>query len=189
MTLAEILSSKGGIFDKYFVNLYPSEYKAIFAETPAKYLDTYTLLTFGGRTVLPAAVARFDEFVTAVIDLGVNQWVRLAAAMRAEYDATKPLMSETSQVSEGTTDNADNSETLNAVKAFDDTELIDSQRDKQSTNKSQNERHSITSNQYGLGVNRNYRQLIQDEKELREVRWQQDIINQIVTSITLQVWK
>lgn len=188
MTLSEILNSKGGIFDKFFVNLYPSEYKEIFAETPAKQLDAYVLMTFGGRTVFPAIIDQFDMYITTLINLGVNQWVRMAAAMRAEYDATRPLMSDTSQVSEGTTDNADDSETLNAVKAFDDTQLIDSQRDKQTSSKSQNERHSVTSNQYGLGVNRNYRQLVQGEKELREIRWQQDIVAQIVNSITLSVY-
>ena len=185
----EILNSKGGIFGKYFVNLYPDEFKQIFKETPAKYLDTYTLVTFGGRTVLPAVVERFDEYLAATLDLGIHQWLRLAAAMRADYDATKPLMFENTQVSEGTTDNADDTETLNAVKAFDDTELIDNQRDKQKTNKSQNERHSATSIQVGLGVSRNYRRLVQDEKELRELRWQQEIVNQIVNSITLQIWK
>lgn len=188
MTLSELLNNNGGIFEKYFVNLYPNEYQTIFAETAAKQLDSYTRLMFGARTVFPAVVDNYADYITSLISLGVNQWTRLAAAMRAEYDATKPLMSESTQVSEGTTDNADDSETLNAVKAFDDTQLIDSQRDKQTSNKSQNERHSITSNQYGLGSNRNYRQLVQNEKELREIKWQQDIVAQIVNSITLSVY-
>lgn len=189
MTYRELFGAGNGIFASIFFADYPTQYAAIFGDTPAEKLDLYALMNFGQRTVIDAVTAdTAHDIVSSVIAVNVQGWEREAAAMLADYDVLTPVTGEIERTETVTLqENTDNTET-DANKAFNDTDFSDSDRKTAADERNRTESRKTTETSKGTGASKSISNEIAKELQLRRDNWRKNIIFALVNEITLSIY-
>jgi len=191
MTYKELFGTAGnGIFASIFFADYPTQYAAIFGDTPAAQLDTYALMNFGQRTVIDAVTAdTAHDIVSSVIAVNVQGWEREAAAMLADYDVLTPVTGQVERTETVTLqESTDNTET-GANKAFNDTDFSDSDRKTANDERNRTESRKTTETSKGTGASKSISSEIAKELQLRRDNWRKNIIFALVREITTSIYE
>ena len=190
MTYKELFGTAGnGIFASIFYADYPTQYAAIFGDTPAEKLALYSLTNFGQRTVIDAVTAdTAHDIVSSVIAVNVQGWEKQAAAMLADYDVTNPT-GETITRTESTTETETGNGTDTASNVpFNDNDFTDVDKQTQQETKNGTRETETTEKRTGIGANKNFSEAIAKEMELRRDNWRKNIIFAVVNEITLSIY-
>lgn len=142
MKLNELVENKGlfAIFAEYFA----TDFATIFGDTTAATLDTWTALKYGTRLVIDGInTENYTEFATAVINVNLYNWLQIAAALNSEIT---PTGNAETRAKTGTIrrENRENSTTLDAAKAFNDTDFVDSDRNTATNNCTNIDTYNVT---------------------------------------------
>lgn len=185
MLFKELFIGENQLFGVIFKQRYPEIYAEIFGETNP---DTFALVKFGNRTVLDSFTeANCKEFTGAVIDMCVDTFKSQFEVFTKKYDFLKPVLQSTSYdktvtVSESNTDGITKSD-----KAFnDDVFKDDSKEDKtEAKNRTETETNIVER----AGFNGNVTQAMLDEYRARLMNVREDIINTLVSYLTLSIYQ
>lgn len=190
MKYSELFTKGNGIFQAVFKTEYPTEYAAIFGDTPAEKLDLYALMNFGQRTVIDAVTAdTAHDIVSSVISVNVQGWEREAAAMLADYDVLTPVTGSVERTETVTLqESTDNTET-GANKAFNDTDFSDSDRKTSNDERNRTEERKTTETSKGTGASKSISTEIAKELQLRRDNWRKNIIFALVSEITTSIYE
>lgn len=190
MKYNELFTKNNGIFKTVFNAEYPTEYVAIFGDTPPEKLDAYTLLKCGGKTLVGSITSdNAKDVVMAVIAVNVQGWVREAEAMLADYDVLTPVTGTVERTETVTLqENTDNTET-GANKAFNDNDFSDGDRKTETDERNRTEERRTTETIIGTGTSKSISNEISKELQLRRDKWQEKIIFALVSEITLDIYE
>ena len=185
MLFKELFIGENQLFGVIFKQRYPEIYAEIFGETNP---DTFALVKFGNRTVLDSFTeANCKEFTCAVLDMCVDTFKSQFEVFTKKYDFLKPVLQSTSSdktvtVSESNTDGITKSD-----KAFnDDVFKDDSKEDKtEAKNRTETETNIVER----VGFNGNVTQAMLDEYRARLMNVREDIINTLVSYLTLSIYQ
>lgn len=185
MLFKELFIGENQLFGVIFKQRYPEIYVEIFGETNP---DTFALVKFGNRTVPDSFTeANCKEFTGAVLDMCVDTFKSQFEVFTKKYDFLKPVLQSTSSdktvtVSESNTDGITKSD-----KAFnDDVFKDDSKEDKtEAKNRTETETNIVER----AGFNGNVTQAMLDEYRARLMNVREDIINTLVSYLTLRIYQ
>lgn len=185
MLFKELFIGENKLFGVIFKQRYPEIYAEIFGDTNP---DTFALVKFGNRTVLDSFTeANCKDFTAAVLDMCVDTFKSQFEVFTKKYDFLKPVLQSTSSdktvtVSESNTDGITKSN-----KAFnDDVFKDDSKEDK---TKDKNRTETETNIVERTGFNGNVTQAMLDEYRARLMNVREDIINTLVSYLTLSIYQ
>lgn len=185
MLFKELFIGENQLFEVIFKQRYPEIYAEIFGETKP---DTFALVKFGNRTVLDSFTeADCKDFTGAILDMCVDTFKSQFEVFTKKYDFLKPVLQSTSSdktvtVSESNTDGITKSD-----KAFnDDVFNDDSKEDKtEAKNRTETETNIVERS----GFNGNVTQAMLDEYRARLMNVREDIINTLVSYLTLSIYQ
>lgn len=189
MKYKELFTPDKGIFTTIFKPNYPEQYGVIFGQTVPQVYDVLALLQCGNKTLLGTVTPdSYTEIVNAIIAVNVDNWVRAANAMLAEYDAMKPVKRETTR-----TEKTGETETFNDVstdsrKAFNDPDFSPDSRGVSDSSKNRDTDRQTVETVAGLGESANVTEQIRKEFALRLDKWRESIIFTLVNEITTVVY-
>ena len=190
MKYSELFTRGNGIFETVFNAEYPTEYEAIFGDTPPEKLDAYALLTCGGKTVVSSITSdNAKDVVLAVIAVIVQGWEREAEAMLADYDVLTPITGNVERTETVTLqESTDNTET-GSNKAFNDPDFSDSDRKTAADERNLTEERRTTETSRGTGTSKSISNEISKELQLRRDNWRKNIIFALVGEITTSIYE
>lgn len=185
MLFKELFIGENQLFGVIFKQRYPEIYAEIFGETKP---DDFALVKYGNKTVLDSFTeANCKDFTGAVLDMCVDTFKSQFEVFTKKYDFLKPVLQSTSSdktvtVSESNTDGITKSD-----KAFnDDTFKDDSKEDKtEDKNRTETETYIVER----AGLNGNVTQAMLDEYRARLMNVREDIINTLVSYLTLSIYQ
>lgn len=185
MLFKELFIGENQLFSVIFKERYPEIYAEIFGETKP---DAFAMVKFGNRTILDSFTeANCKELTGAVLDMCVDTFKSQFEVFTKKYDFLKPVLQSTSTdktvtVSEYNTDGITKSD-----KAFnDDGFKDDSKEDKtEARNRTETEAYMVER----TGFNGNVTQAMLDEYRARLLNVREDIINTLVSYLTLDIYQ
>lgn len=185
MLFKELFIGENQLFGVIFKQRYPEIYAEIFGETKP---DTFALVKFGNRTVLDLFTeANCKEFTGAVLDMCVDTFKSQFEVFTKKYDFLKPVIQSTSTdktvtVSESNTDGITKSD-----KAFNDEVFKDDSKEDKTEAKNRTETETNIVERAGL--NGNVTQAMLEEYQARLMNVREDIINTLVSYLTLSIYQ
>lgn len=185
MLFKELFIGKNQLFEVIFKQRYPEIYAEIFGETKP---DTFALVKFGNRTVLDSFTEdNCKDFTGAVLDMCVDTFKSQFEVFTKKYDFLKPVLQSTSTdktvtVSESNTDGITKSD-----KAFNDDVFNDDSREDKTNDKNRTETEAYIVER--TGFNGNVTQAMLDEYHARLLNVREDIINNLVSYLTLSIYQ
>lgn len=185
MLFKELFIGENQLFGVIFKQRYPEIYAEIFGETNP---DTFALVKFGNRTVLDSFTeANCKDFTGAVLDMCVDTFKSQFEVFTKKYDFLKPVLQSTSTdktvtVSESNTDGITKSD-----QAFNDDVFKDESREDKTNDKNRTETESYIVER--TGFNGNVTQAMLDEYRARLMNVREDIINTLVSYLTLSIYQ
>ena len=185
MLYKELFTGDNQLFGGIFYEKLPEVYEQIFGGMD---VDTFALMKFGNRTVLDSFTKENCRDLTgAVLDLCVDSFKSQFDVFTKKYDFLQPVLQSTSTdktvtVQESNTDGITKSE-----KAFNDGDFnADSKEDKSNDkSRTETEKESVQRS----GFNGNVTQAMLDEYRARLTNVREDIINNLVSYLTLSIYE
>lgn len=193
--ISDYFTATNGFFSSLYENAY-DDYIELFEPYDATLLDTYFVVNYSDKYVSPLVVnTEHDMWLLTHItyQLNVAKWLKVKAALEAEYDITSPynmhLTSETSR--EYTSDVDANSSDTDIVYGFDDN--VNGHNDTKNVrvnerNVTNNESSERSQHRFGNTGNRSYANIISAELELRKNSFILSVINDLQDLFTLSVY-
>ena len=185
MLFKELFIGENQLFGVIFKQKYPEIYAEIFGETKP---DTFALVKFGNRTILDSFTeANCKEFTGSILDMCVDTFKSQFEVFTKKYDFLKPVLQSTSSdktvtVSESNTDGITKSD-----KAFNDAGFNDDSKEDKTEAKNRTE--TETDMVERTGFNGNVTQAMLDEYRARLMNVREDIINTLVSYLTLSIYQ
>lgn len=185
MLYKELFIGDNQLFGVIFKERYPEIYGQIFGNTNP---DSFALLKFGDRTVLDSFTeANCKDFTGAVLDVCVDVYKSQFDVFTKKYDFLQPVLQSTSTdktvtVQESNTDGITKSE-----KAFNDGDFNADSKEDKSNDKSRTETEKESVQR--TGFNGNVTQAMLDEYRARLTNVREDIINNLVSYLTLSIYE
>lgn len=185
MLFKELFIGNNQLFSVIFKERYPEIYAEIFGETKP---DTFALMKFGNRTLLDSFTeANCKDLTGAVLDMCVDTFRSQFEVFTKKYDFLKPVLQSTSTdktvtVSESNTDGITKSD-----KAFNDDGFKDDSKEDKTEAKNRTETEAYIVERAGL--NGNVTQAMLDEYRARLMNVREDIINTLVSYLTLSIYQ
>lgn len=190
MKINELLTVDNGIFQTVFQTEFPDEFTNIFGTTSAKSLDIQVVKMYGNRTLLACVTPdNYKEFVRAIIEMNVDNWVKCANAMNAEYNVLNPVIRETNRTETRETDETNNSENVESEKVYNDTEFNENNKSNESGTANKTETVTYKNTESGIGSNKNISETIQKEMTLRAINWKNSIIFALIKEIIIDLYE
>lgn len=190
MKLNELFKPDNGLFQTVFYAEFPEQYGTIFGSTAPEKLDLLTYTNYGNRTLLNSITAEnYADIVSAIISIGVTNWVKQAKAMTAEYEVLAPPTFELTRTESRSTDQTESNESINSKKVYNDQNFNDDQKQQDNASNNRQEEITISEQQKGIGNSREVSDTIKKEFELRMINWQKNIIFAIINEITVNIYE
>lgn len=183
-TLNEI-TENNGVFAIFAAN-FATEFAAIFGDTAAATLDNWVKLKFGTRWIIDGITAEnLSDFVNAVISVNLFNWVQLATALNTEISVTGNTET---RVKTGTVlrENYSTGTTIDANKAFNDTDFVDGDKTTNSGNDTNTDTYNVTET-VNKGANAKIDE-IRQQIEIRKNNLFADIAKSLIDEITLRIY-
>lgn len=185
MLYKELFTGDNQLFGGIFYEKLPEVYEQIFGGME---VDSFALMKFGNRTVLDSFTKdNCVDLVGSILDVCVDTFKSQFDVFTKKYDFLQPVLQSTSTdrtvtVQETNTDGITKSE-----KAFNDGDFnADSKEDKSNDkSRTETEKESVQRS----GVNGNVTQAMLDEYRARLTNVREDIINKLVSYLTLSIYE
>lgn len=188
MKYKELFTEGNGLFTTYFYRYFLKEYQTIFARTPPETMDAVAAFKYGNRTLSEGMTAETaTPVLLGIISMRVGDWMKQAEAMTTEYNSVTPTTAKVTKTENRNTSEQGTNNTTNAEKAFNDDMFTDGERDTSEHNKTRTE--TVTSTTERQGTTGNVSENVVKEMELRRNKWQEKIIFDLVSEITLDVYE
>lgn len=189
MKYKELFSADRGIFGDIFNAQFPDEYVQIFKDTIPRSLDIYTLMTYGEKTLSSAITPEnYMDIVTVVIQMQLDNWLKQATTMTAEYNALNPLTGAHEWTETTVTSETNNDESINEQKVFNDEQFNADKRATAGRTTERTETKSFKDTTNGIGSSADVSAIIQKEMNLRVINWRKNIIFELIKEITTGIY-
>ena len=180
----EKYSIDDGVFTQVFEAKHPELFKDIFGDVSAAQADAMAWQQYGAREMVDfGADDYYPIIIDAVIQINAANWNNIASAFKEQYELLSPTTATTTTTTNTT--NTANDERLHAQKAFNDTDFVADTRDTTTNGKTASGETKTTCS--GIGGNMP-QDVITKEMRLRQTNFKNDVIKQIIDSITLSVF-
>lgn len=190
MKINELLTVDNGIFQTVFKTEFPDEFTNIFGTTSEKSLDIHVVKKYGNRTLLACVTPEtYKEFIRTVIEMNVDNWVKCANAMNAEYSVLKPVIRETNRTEKRETDETNKSENVESEKVYNDTDFNENNKSNESGTTNKTETVTFKNTESGIGSNKNISETIEKEMMLRTINWKNSIIFALIKEIIIDLYE
>lgn len=185
MLFKELFIGENQLFSVIFKERYPEIYDEIFGETKP---DTFALVKFGNRTVLDSFTAdNCKDFTGAVLDICADTFKNQFEVFTKKYDFLKPVLQSTSTDKTVTVQESNTDGITKSDKAFNDDGFKDDSKEDKSNAKNRTETETGTVER--TGFNGNVTQAMLDEYRARLMNVREDIINTLVSYLTLSIYE
>lgn len=185
MTLyKELYDVDNGLFTQVFAANHSELFKELFGDVSAQQADIMAWQQYGGRGMVDfGANDLYAKIADAFIQVNAPKWLSIANALKTQYDLLAPTLSTT--VTTTTQKDTANDERLHAQKAYNDTVFADDTRETTTNGKTSD----VTATTESRGSGGNMPQdVITKEINLRQRNFINDVIKEVVYSITLSIY-
>lgn len=190
MKYKELFTPDKGIFATIFKPNYPEQYRVIFGQTIPQVYDVLAVLQCGNKTLVEAVTPdTYNEIVTAVIAVNVDNWVKAANAMLAEYNALQPVKREVTRQTNGKDNETANDSTTDSRKAFNDTDFSPDSKGTAETEKTRVTEQTTVESVTGIGEAKETTDILRKEFAFRLDKWRESIIFAVVNEITISIYE
>ena len=180
----EKYSIDDGVFTQVFHAQHPELFKDIFGDVSAAQADAMAWQQYGAREMVDfGSDDYYPIIIDAVIIINAANWKSIADALQTQYDLLSPATDTTTTTT--TTTNTANDERLHAQKAFNDSDFVDDTKETTTNGKTATGETKTTS--AGIGGNMP-QDMITKEMRLRQTNFKNDVIKQVIDSITLSIF-
>lgn len=185
MLFKELFIGENQLFSVIFKERSPVIYAEIFGGTNP---DTFALMKFGNRTVLDSlTAANCKDFTGAVIDMCADTFKSQFEVFTKKYDFLKPVLQSTSTSKTVTVDESNTDGITKSDKAFNDAGFNDDSKEDKTEAKNRTETETDIVER--TGFNGNVTQAMLDEYRARLMNVREDIINTLVSYLTLSIYQ
>ena len=170
-------------------NAYPETYKAIFGNLDSTLLDSNVCMVFGNRDLI--SVFTNDNAVAlikSVIVLKADGWVKQANALGMDYDLLQPITGkEVTTISESVDESSTGSDTKQST-TFNDSDFGNDERNEQTGTGNRKSEKTQSVEISGIGGNKSVVEVISEEIKLRKKSLQTQVINELISELTLSIY-
>lgn len=189
MKYKELFTPDKGIFATIFKPNYPEQYGVIFGQTIPQVYDVLAVLQCGNKTLVEAVTPdTYNEIVSAVIAVNVDNWVKAANAMLTEYNALQPVKREVTRQTNGKDNETANDSTTDSRKAFNDTDFSPDSKGTSETEKTRVTEQTTVESVTGIGEAKETTDILRKEFAFRLDKWRESIIFAVVNEITISIY-
>jgi hypothetical protein len=185
MLYKELFTGDNRLFGGIFYEKLPEVYEQIFDDMD---VDTFALMKFGNRTVLDS-FTKDDcrDLVGAVLDLCVDAFKSQFDVFTKQYDFLNPTIQSTSTDKTVTVQETNTDGITKSEKAFNDGDFNADSKEDKTNDKSRTETEKAHVQR--TGFNGNVTQAMLDEYRARLTNVREDIINKLVSYLTLSIYE
>lgn len=174
-----------GIFT-IFATEYETDFLTVFPNIESESLDVYTLLNYGNRQLIDVFTNENKTTICkAVISVNLDNWKKLATAANTTLSISPAVETKTKTGTlQRTGTNTDT--TLNANKAFNDTEFVDNDKTLLSGNSNTTDAYNLTET-----TNGNTKHLIENIESvlnLQKYNYIKNIIETFINEIAIKIY-
>lgn len=188
MTYNDKFGTDNGLFATIFKPNFPELYTDIFGDTQVELIDAYTLVKYGGRTLIePIRTDLVAGYIESVITINSENWKAVADALKLNYDLLKPIDITETRTIDIVAGNDEDNKLTNSNIPYNESEQIEYEKTSDNRTAQRTEQHTITDNKSGRGGNTSNYKIIQEEIKKRQLNVQKTVISTILQSITLSV--
>lgn len=188
MTYKELFDSNG-IFAAVFKTDFADLYSTIFGTTDAEQIDNFCVIKFGNKILLDCVTSdSYKTLVSSIIALNARRWNNLAEVLGIKYDVLNPKVYEVATTSTTETTTSDTNINTNSKKVFNDEQFNEGEKDQNETSGNRTDNKNDNSYRQGYSSSTLFSSIIQKEKELRNEDFAQQVINELVSAITLDIY-
>ena len=181
-------SANDGIFT-VFGSEYATEFEAIFEGIDATDLNRVALALYGNKVVLGYVNQdNWRMIVKTMIALHVKGWERAYDALSEEYSALTPVTRRKTKTGTQSDDIDDDNTNLSGNKPYNEDTFKDNERQTQTKSRTAKTTYNITETVNASGAG-NVQENIDKELALRMKSLQRQIMQSIVSEITLEVYE
>lgn len=185
MLYKELFTGDNQLFGGIFYEKLPEVYEQIFGGMD---VDTFALMKFGNRTVLDSFTkGNCWDLVGSVLDLCVDAFKSQFDVFTKQYDFLNPTIQSTSTDKTVTVQESNTDGITKSDKAFNDDGFKDDSKEDKSNDKNRTETEKGTVER--TGFNGNVTQAMLDEYHARLMNVREDIINTLVSYLTLSIYQ
>ena len=185
MLYKELFTGDNQLFGGIFYEKLPEVYEQIFGGMD---VDTFALMKFGNRTVLDSFTKENCRDLTgAVLDLCVDSFKSQFDVFTKKYDFLQPVLQSTSTDKTVTVQETNTDGITKSEKAFNDGDFNADYKEDKSNDKSRTETEKESVQRSGF--NGNVTQAMLDEYRARLTNVREDIINKLVSYLTLSIYE
>ena len=188
MTYKELFDSNG-IFANVFKTDFADLYTTIFGTTDAAQIDNFCVIKFGNKILLDCVTAdSYKTLVASIIALNSKRWSNVAEVLGLKYDVLTPEVSKVTSTSTSNSTTSDTNTNTNYKKVFNDEQFNDDEKEQNDKSGERTDNKSDTSSRQGYTAGTLFSTIIQKEVDLRTNDLAQQVINDIVRTITLDIY-
>lgn len=185
MLYKELFTGENQLFGGIFYEKLPEVYEQIFGGMD---VDSFALMKFGNRTVLDSFTKENCRDLTgAVLDLSVDAFKSQFDVFTKQYDFLNPVIQSTSTDKTVTVQETNTDGITKSEKAFNDGDFNADSKEDKSNDKSRTETEKA--NVQRSGFNGNVTRAMLDEYQARLTNVREDIINKLVSYLTLSIYE
>ena len=184
MLYKDLFIGENQLFSVIFKESYPEIYAQIFGDTKP---DTFALMKHGNKEVLGSFTQdNAKGFATAVLDMCADTFKNQFEVFTKKYDFLKPVLQSTSTDKTVTVQESNTDGIIKSDKAFNDDGFKDDSKEDKSNDKNRTETETGTVSR--TGFNGNVTQAMLDEYRARLMNVREDIIDKLVSYLTLSIY-
>lgn len=189
MKYKELFTADRGIFNDIFYVHFPDAYVKIFGTSIPRSLDLYAVMTYGEKTLSNVLTPEnYVDIVTVVIQMQLDNWLKQAKTMTAEYDALNPIIGKQEHTETIVTSETNNNNSINEQKVFNDVEFSEDKRETADRTAEKTETKSSTDIRNGIRNNTDVSSVIEKEMSLRIINWRKSIIFALTKELTTEIY-
>lgn len=184
MKYNELFTDGLKLFDGIFKERYPDIYAAIF---DGKDPDTFALLKYGEHELLPnMTTGNVKGYIGAILDMCADTFKSQWDTFNKEYDFLKPVLSATETDKTVTVSEMNTNGTVKSDKTFADNDFLADSKEDKTNDRDKTEKETSTVSH--TGITGNVSESVLNEYRLRSMNVREQIINDLVSYITLSVY-
>ena len=189
MKINDFFTGENGLFEKIFKPLFPVLYQSIFGDDEPKLIDTDFRFKYGNRTLVDAITNEtVTDIVKGIITVKFDEWQKQIQVFNKEYDVLSPVTEKLTETTNSTVDETGNNNTVDSSTTFNDGEFGNDTKQQRDTTGNRQETGTKTSVKNGVSSSYLTSEIIQKEINLRRTNFKTQVITELVSELTLDIY-
>jgi hypothetical protein len=189
MKINDIFVGSLSIFEGIFKKDFPELYKNIFGDIDPVLIDLQVRHKYGEKNLLNTiSIDNAEDTVKGIIAMNFDSWAKQIQVFNLDYDVLNPVTSKETVSETSNVDETGNNTNVDSTTAFNDGELNNDSKQQRDTTGNRQETTEKTTVKSGISSSVPVSEVIQKEMTLRKQNLKDEVIKQILDSITIDIY-